>query len=351
LGREAAQSKQLGQTTAKLRAQQTAYARSSGLAQAALELGGAVLLAGILYLGLATWGQPMQVMLPLMFLFVRLLPLLGQLQQHWHQWLHQVPAFHQVDGLLRGADKHAEPADNKDQVVGLSRSIDLDGVCFTYGTRRSAALTSVSVSFKANTTSAIVGISGSGKSTLADIVMGLLEPDAGTLRVDGQEISGALRRRWRRSVAYVQQDDMLIHASVRENLLWARPDSDDAALNGALAMASAEFVNALPEGLATVVGDGGVRLSGGERQRIALARALLRNPSLLILDEATSALDRDNETAIRKAMVNLHGSMTVILIGHRLSFLDRVDQIIELKDGQAIIRHADEILRLSDTGN
>jgi ATP-binding cassette subfamily C protein len=128
----------------------------------------------------------------------------------------------------------------------------------------------------------------------------------------------------------------LFHESVRDNLLWASPNASEAELNFALTTAAADFVFALPDGLNTIVGDGGVRLSGGERQRIALARALLCAPTLLILDEATSALDPANEAAIRLAIANLRGNMTIILIGHRLAMLDQADQVIELWDGQIL---------------
>ncbi len=195
----------------------------------------------------------------------------------------------------------------------------------------------------ARTTLAVIGASGSGKSTLADIVMGLLVPDSGTLSVDGRAVCGAGRIGWRRAVAYVPQEVFLFHDSIRANLAWGLDDAgnsgaNEAAMADALRSAAADFVFALPHGLDTIVGDGGVRLSGGERQRIALARALLRRPSLLILDEATSALDIENELRIRDAIEQLHGRLTVIVIGHRLPTLDHADQVIRMSEGRIVAR-------------
>jgi ATP-binding cassette subfamily C protein len=147
-------------------------------------------------------------------------------------------------------------------------------------------------------------------------------------------VTGSARYAWRQHVAYVPQEAFLFHDSIRQNLLWGQPAASDADLHQALKNAAADFVFALPNGLDTVVGDGGVRLSGGERQRIALARALLRRPSLLILDEATSALDVDNEARIRRAIEQLHGNLTVVIIGHRLPTLEHADLVIELDAGR-----------------
>ena len=166
--------------------------------------------------------------------------------------------------------------------------------------------------------------------------MGLLEPDSGSILIDGIPMTGAHRKGWRERVAYVEQSPVLFHDSIRANLLWGKATATDAELAEVLKLASAEFVLSQPDGLDAIVGDGGMRLSGGERQRITLARALLRRPALLILDEATSALDPENAAAVRNAIATLHGSMTIILIGHHLSIRDGSDQVIELENGRLV---------------
>ena len=163
--------------------------------------------------------------------------------------------------------------------------------------------------------------------------MGLYLPDSGRLSVDEVQINAKNLHAWRRSVAYLPQENFLFHATIRENLYWSNPDASDRELTTALQQAGAGFVTSLPEQLETVVGDAGVRLSGGERQRLALARALLRNPSLLILDEATSSLDRKNEDTILQAIKALHGKFTILLIAHSPYYLPLADQIVSLENG------------------
>ena len=192
---------------------------------------------------------------------------------------------------------------------------------------------------------ALLGPNGAGKSTLADVLTGLLKPDTGKLRIDDTEASGPERLRWRHSVAYVPQEVFLFHDTIRNNLLWAKPDASDSTLRKALEMSAAEFVFKLPDGMDSVVGDAGIRLSGGERQRIALARALLRQPSLLILDEATSALDTESERHIRHALEALMKNRTTLVIAHRLSTVENADRIIVLEEGRIVEigSHADLI--------
>ena len=162
--------------------------------------------------------------------------------------------------------------------------------------------------------------------------IGITTPTA----LDGTALDPAARRGWREQVAYVQQEPVLFHTTIRENLRWAFPAADDAALDAALRDAAAHFVFALPEGLDTLVGDRGGRLSGGERQRIALARGLLRAPALLILDEATSALDAVSEAAVAEAIAGLHGRLTILIIGHRGALADLADRSLQLENGRIV---------------
>lgn len=335
-GNESQQTSAFANVIAKVRTQQIAYSKHSMLGQAALQIGGAAVLAAVVYVGLEIWHVPIPILLPLLLVAMRLVPVLGSLQQGWGYWLHAIPALDEIRQLLVDLDQNAEPAAAKTKPLALKRAIAFEAVSLLYAGRTTPALNDVSLAISANQTIAIIGASGAGKSSLADVLTGIIEPDQGSFTVDGVAIAGPVRRQWRRSISYVQQDAFLFHASIRENLLWAKPDASEDALRQALDAASAEFVFAMPDGLDTIVGDGGVRLSGGERQRIALARALLSSPTLLILDEATSALDPANEAAIRRAIANLHGDMTIILIGHRLAMLDEADHVIELRNGRIL---------------
>ena len=339
LGNEEYQRARFGSVLSGLRAQLQSHAASTGKGRIATQAGGAVLMAALVYCGLEIWNIPMARFLPILLVFARLVPMLESVQQGWNHWLHAVPALAETQELLAAARAQAEPLGTPENVEAnweLRDNITLDAVCFTYDGQTKKILRDVSFTLRARTTTAIIGPSGSGKSSIADIVMGLITPDTGRLMVDGREISDANRQSWRRSVAYVQQDAFLFHDTIRANMLIAAPDASDESLAHALKMASADFVFDLHGGLDSVVGDGGLRLSGGERQRIALARALLAKPQLLILDEATSALDPENETAIRHAIAALHGNLSVLIIGHRLAMLEHADQIIRIEQGRVI---------------
>jgi ATP-binding cassette, subfamily C, bacterial len=216
----------------------------------------------------------------------------------------------------------------------LRNALVASNLSFAYADRSKPVLDDVSFHIPANTTTALSGPSGSGKSTLADLLCGLLQPESGSLSIDGVALDSTSRLRWRRSIAYVQQDSFLFHDSIIANLRWAHPDASMKDFKAALHAAAADFVFALPEGLDTIVGDAGQKLSGGERQRVALARALLAKPELLILDEATSALDLESEQLVHAALAKLRGTMTIVIIGHRLSGLNLADQHIRFENGR-----------------
>lgn len=329
---------QVGDVFKTLRLHQVSFLRSASTGRSALNIGGAALLSVIIYVGLTVWRVPIQSLLPLVLLFARLIPVMSGLQQCWENWLHSAPALGAVTEMLSELSANSEPEAGADlAALPLTKAITLENVGVTYAGRSSPALDRVTLTIPAFTTTVIKGPSGAGKSTLADVLMGLVVPDCGSMQVDGVELTGAERMRWRKSVAYVQQDPFLFHASIRANLLWAKPQSPEAELIEALRAASADFVHQLPDGLDTIVGDAGIRLSGGERQRIVLARALLCKPSLLILDEATSALDPANELAIRQAIDQLHGALTVVVIGHRVAMVEAADQLVIVKDGRLSI--------------
>jgi ATP-binding cassette subfamily C protein len=275
-------------------------------------------------------------LLLLAFLFARLLPKLSQAQQCYQRIRNMLPSYGAVlamqDRLVQGQEPRCAPAS---QPLRLEEGIELRGVSFRYDqTRDDDALHQVDLMIPARQLTAITGPSGAGKSTLADLIMGLLAPDQGQVLIDGVPLAGPRLHNWRSSVGYVPQETFLFHDTVRANLRWAQADAGEEELWRVLRLAAAdEFVSRLPQGLDTVVGDRGVRLSGGERQRLALARALLRRPSLLLLDEATSSLDLENERQIQEAVGRLQGDLTVVVIAHRLSTIKGAAHLLVLERG------------------
>lgn len=333
LGREDRAATDLADQFVDLRHAQLDYQRNLGRGQLALQGGGAVVLALLVWAALERWHANVTVVLPMVALFARALPLLGLLQQAGLTCAHARPAVTAALNLIATAEAAREPDADPAAAPMLTRAIQLDAVTVAFGDG-SPALAGVTATIPALSVVALTGPSGAGKSTLADLLGGLLSPDAGRVLIDDTELTGAARRAWRGKVAYVQQDPVLISGTIRDNLRWAAADADDAALEQALRDASAGFALDLPQGLDTVIGDGGRALSGGERQRLMLARALLRSPALLILDEATSALDAANEAQIAAAIRGLRGRMTVVIIGHRGVLLDLADSEIRLENGR-----------------
>ncbi len=302
-----------------------------------LQFGSAVIMAGFLAVALVGLSLPLASILLLLFLFARLAPLVTGLQREFQQLLDLLPAVDRVDAMLAWLDANAEPRDGDAGAPELAQALRLEGVSFDYGTEANAAvLVDLDLEVPAGLTTAIVGPSGGGKSTLADLLVGLIEPTRGRVVVDGVPLEGATRRAWRKRVGYVNQDTFLFDESVRDNLLIVRPGADEQALLAALRAASATFVEDMPQGVDTVVGERGARLSGGERQRIALARALLRDPALLVLDEATSALDAENEQAIQVAIERVAGRRTIVVIAHRLATVRNADVIHVLERGRVV---------------
>jgi ATP-binding cassette, subfamily C, bacterial len=316
---------------------------------AAFRIASAVVLSALVYVALVVVGLTTAALLLMLFLFARLLPLMQGLQSSFQTFASSLPAFDEVVALQERCAAAAEQVSGRawPSAVPVRGGVELESVGFAYEPGR-PVLRDVTLRVAPGTTTAIVGASGSGKSTLADMILGLLTPERGVVRVDGVVLEPSLVRAWRERVGYVPQDAFLFHDSLRANLTIVRPHASHGELWGALETASvAAFVRSLPDGLDTVVGDRGVRLSGGERQRIALARALVRGPALLVLDEATSNLDAENEHRIQAAIDDLRGAMTILIIAHRLSTVRNADTIYVLEGGVVVERGAwDDLLAI-----
>ncbi len=337
-GREAEAQRAASDDLLALREAQLAYQRDSGLGQIALQAGGAAVLALVVWLAMSVWRIGPATILPLVALFARVLPLLGALQDAWQHWAHSRPAAEQALALIARAEAAREPGDDvpASAIAPPQRDIVLERVEVRFPGRENAVLEGIDLTIPARGITALLGPSGAGKSTIADLLGGLIAPDAGTIRIDGAALDGTARRAWRHRVAYVQQEAVLFSGTIRENLLWADPAATEARMLAALAQASAKFVSALPKGLDTAIGDGGRQFSGGERQRLVLARALLRDPALLILDEATSALDSANEEAIAAVLDSLRERLAVVVICHRGILAEIADQRVMVQGGRIV---------------
>jgi ATP-binding cassette subfamily B protein len=244
-----------------------------------------------------------------------------------------LPSFEQVKQLTEEAHLWVAPS-GKQKFTKLNHSIVFQKLSFTYP-GRDITLNQVNLCIHRGKFVAIVGSSGSGKSTLVDLLLGLNVHDQGQVLVDDIPLQQYELDSFRNRVGYVPQDAVLFHMSIRDNLLWANAEATEKDLWEACSQANAtEFVEKLPEQLETVIGDRGVRLSGGQCQRLALARALVRKPELLILDEATSALDSHSEHLIQQAINEISGEITIVVVAHRLSTITNADYVYVMNEGK-----------------
>jgi subfamily B ATP-binding cassette protein MsbA len=224
---------------------------------------------------------------------------------------------------------------------GFHDRIVLDGVSFSYG--EGPVLHDISLEIRHGEKVALVGPSGAGKSTLADLVMRFYDPGEGVITLDGQDIRNFKQRGYRRLFGVVPQEDMLFNTTVRDNIFYGRPLGEDDLVGAARIANAYEFIQALPEGFDSLIGDRGVRLSGGQRQRVAIARAVIGKPDILIMDEATSSLDSEAEQAVQAAIDRVVTGRTALIIAHRLSTILSADKIVVLNEGriEAVGKHHD----------
>ncbi|GAA4374188.1 ABC transporter ATP-binding protein [Agromyces bauzanensis] len=249
---------------------------------------------------------------------------------------------------LRSGGEHDEQPRDQSRYLG---DLVLDGVQFRYPDADAPVLDGLSLRIPQNTTIAFVGSSGAGKSTLIDLVLGLLEPTRGSILCGGRPIADDLAA-WYAGLGVVPQDVFLFNDTVAMNVAFeVDPDRVDLArVREALAMAQLdELIAAMPDGVQTVVGERGVRLSGGQRQRLGIARALYRRPNVLVLDEATSALDNETEHQISETLATLGGTMTILIVAHRLSTVRHADTLVFLKDGHIEAQGAFEEVRAANS--
>jgi ATP-binding cassette subfamily B protein/subfamily B ATP-binding cassette protein MsbA len=219
----------------------------------------------------------------------------------------------------------------------IHHGIELRQVGLRYAPELDPALTGINLTLPKGQTVALVGSSGAGKSSIADLLAGLYDPTEGLILVDGTNLNAFDLASWQQRLGVVSQDTFLFNASIADNIAFGTPDATRQAIETAAEQAqAARFIEALPEGLDTLVGERGYRLSGGQRQRLSLARAILRDPELLILDEATSALDSESERLVQEAIDRFERKHTVLVIAHRLSTIVNADLICVMEQGKMI---------------
>ena len=267
------------------------------------------------------------------------------------KWLSKFPAT--VQPGLSAADRIFEFLDTPLEMVDqpgarvfdtVKDAVRFENVSFHY-TDDAPVLNNVTLAARRGTVTALVGPSGAGKTTLVDLIARFYDPTAGRITIDGVDMRDFSVKSLRRMMGVVTQETVLFHDTVRSNIAYALPDSTQDAVERAARAANAhEFISQMPDGYDTILGERGTRLSGGQRQRIAIARAILRDPPILIFDEATSALDSESERLVQEAIEHLLEGRTVFVIAHRLSTIMNADQILTMEDGRIIQRGTHEEL-------
>jgi len=285
-------------------------------------------------------GENLLVLLVVLYRFNRRMMTVQTLRQ---RLIHYLPAYELCDGIISEAGRLKERTGSK-KFTALRDGIRFDDVAFSYTGH--PVLESVSFEIKKNGFVAFLGKSGSGKTTILDLLMDLLKAKKGSVTLDGRPIGEYDIFSFRSRIGYVPQEPFLVNGTIAENIKLGNGDLSREKISAAARSAHAdEFIDTLPQRYDTVVGDRGIKLSGGQRQRVALARALARGPELLILDEATSALDNRSESMIQKAINELKGKVTMVVVAHRISSVQKADMIYMVDAGRIVASGTIEELR------
>ncbi|CAK8715075.1 ATP-binding cassette, subfamily B [Candidatus Electrothrix gigas] len=270
----------------------------------------------------------------------RLLPGLQQIYYSWSIINGHHAMLADVATWLAVIDKEVKQQNSLLSSLEFKKNIELKNITFSYADTNKEVFSTVNLTIPKGSRIGFIGETGSGKSTLLDVIMGLLVPTQGKLLVDGEEIDFYNMKAWQKNIAHVSQTIFLSDGSLLENIAFGVPveDIDKEQVEKAARLAQIhDFIETLPDGYQTLIGERGVRLSGGQRQRIGIARALYKEASVLVLDEATSALDNATEQAVMAAIDSLDDSLTVLMIAHRLSTLERCDKIVKLDKGTLLL--------------
>jgi ATP-binding cassette subfamily C protein len=324
----------LSDTTTQLNKALKKQIFSAAVLDAAQEEMFAILIALGMYVALVNYGMPFQTVLVLAVVLGRMLSQLGKVQKQYQKMVIAESAFWSMKDAIDQAQK-AEEHLGRGATPTLERGIRFDNIDFSYD--QHPVFENASLEIPAGKLTTLIGPSGSGKTTVIDLVIGLLRPQAGAVRIDDRPLAELDLKAWRQMIGYVPQETLLLHDSVLHNVSLGDPEvSEDDARRALQAAGAWEFVEQLPLGIRSTVGERGGKLSGGQRQRIMIARALVHNPRLLILDEATSALDPANEAAIGQTIRHLRGGLTILAISHQTALVEAADRVYRLEKGGAI---------------
>lgn len=281
----------------------------------------------------------------------RILPALGAINNNINMMTSLAPQLKASYDTLAGV-KEIEQEEKKEksspyQGIKFQDKIEIRDIAYQYPNTNERVLNHINLSIKKGESVALIGSSGAGKTTLSDVILALLKPAQGQILMDGIDIE-ELGAAWSEVIGYVPQAIYIVDDTIRMNIAFGEDpkEVDDEKVWQALRIAQLDqFVEMLPKGLETVVGERGIRFSGGQRQRLAIARALYRNPEILVLDEATAALDNETEQEVMKAIENLQGYKTLIIVAHRLTTVRKCDTIYEVRDGNVAKREKSEIFK------
>lgn len=333
------------ETIADVKRQEMEFLRQYANSQASFSTVYGLAGATCAFIGFGLMEMPAPLMITLLLILARMNGPALQILRSAQQFVYGLPAYERLRELA--AELVQETVDAPSH-TGPS-FIDVDGpivfrdVTFVHGGREShdaintGGVQNLNVTIESGDVVGVIGPSGAGKTTFADLLVGLIGPQSGTITVGGTRLDGAALTAWRNAISYVSQDPFLFHDTIRRNLLLANDQASETELWNALTLAGADnLVREMADGLDTIVGERGALISGGERQRIALARAILRRPRLLMLDEATSAIDVAGEQAVLAAILRLDPSPTMVIVAHRQESVERCSRILTFENGRLV---------------